>query len=72
MRKTLKNYYKPRKTKSAFNNNYIEYERKGYKHKNLSLEGYFSIIKPFLRDIINNHKTHGEWKIKLRMQITFI
>ena len=29
-------YYKPIKTKSAFNGNYIEYESKGDKDKNLS------------------------------------
>ena len=31
-----KEYYKPIKTKSAFNGNYIEYESKGDKDKNLS------------------------------------
>ena len=30
------NYYKPIRTKSAFNSNYIEYENKGDKDKNLS------------------------------------
>ena len=30
------NYYKPIKTKSAFNGNYIKYESKGVKDKNLS------------------------------------
>ena len=29
-------------------------------------------MRPFLRDIINNHTTHGKWKIQLTMQITFI
>ena len=32
-----KNYYKTIKTKSAFNSNYIEYESKGEKNKNLSI-----------------------------------
>ena len=67
-----KNYYRPKRTKGAFNHNYIEYESKGDKNKNLSPEDYLDIIKPFLRDMINNHKTHGEWKIQLTMQITFI
>ena len=67
-----KSYYKRMQTKGAFNNNYIEYESKGDKNKNLSPEDYLDIIKPFLRDMINNHKTHGEWKIQLTMQITFI
>ena len=38
----------------------MEYESRGDKDKNLSLEDYLDIIKPFLRDMINNHKTHGE------------
>ena len=67
-----KTYYKPIRTKGAFNDNYIEYESTGDKDKNLSPEDYFDIIKPFLRDMINNHKTRGEWKIQLTMQITFI
>ena len=67
-----RNYYKPIRTKDAFNDNYIEYESRGDKDKNLSPEDYLDIIKPFLRDMINNHKTHGEWKIQLPMQITFI
>ena len=58
-----KNYYKPIETKGAFNNNYIEHESEGDKNKNLSPEDYLDIIRPFLRDMINNHKTHGEWKI---------
>ena len=31
-----KDYYKPIKTESAFNNNYIKYESNEDKHKNLS------------------------------------
>ena len=65
-------YYKPIKTKSAFNGNYIEYESKGVKDKNLSPEEYVDMIKPYLRDMINDHKTRREWKIQLTMQINFI
>ena len=36
------------------------------------LEDYLNIIRPYLRDMINNHKAHGEWKIQLIMQINFI
>ena len=50
----------------------MEYESKGDKDKNLSINDYFDIIKPFLRDMINNYNTHGEWKIQLIMQINFI
>ena len=50
----------------------MEHESRGDKDKNLSINDYFDIIKPFLRDMINNHKTHGEWKIQLIMRINFI
>ena len=50
-------YYKPIKTKSAFNGNYVEYESKGDKNKHLSPEEYLDIIKPYLSDMINDHKT---------------
>ena len=47
---------------------------------------YLDMIRPYLRDMINNHKTllkgslvkifdnnlHGEWKIQLTMQINFV
>ena len=33
------------------------------KSKKLTIEEYFDIIRPYLSDIINNHKTQGEWKI---------
>ena len=58
-----KDRYKPVKTVSAFNNNYIQYENIGDKGKNLSFKEYIDIIRPYLKDIINNHKTQGEWKI---------
>ena len=81
-------YYKPIKTKDAFNNNYIEYESRGDKEKHLSPKEYLNMIKPYLRDMINSYKTpiklktpsgeiiddatFGEWKIQLTMRINFI
>ena len=75
-------YYKPGKTKGAFNDNYIEYESKGGKDKNLSLEERLDMIGPYLRDMINSYKAplggiidddiYGEQKIQLTMQINFI
>ena len=56
-------YYKPIRTKSAFNGYYIEYESKGDKDKNLSPEEYLDMVRPCLSDIINDHKTRREWKI---------
>ena len=37
-------YYKPIITNGAFNNNYIQYENKGDKVKNLSIKKYLDII----------------------------
>ena len=56
-------YYKPVRTKSAFNDDYVEYESRRDKDKNLLPEDYLDVIRPFLRHIKNNHKTNGEWKI---------
>ena len=38
--------------------------------KNLSIKEYIDIIRPYLSDIINNHKTQGEWKIRSSNIIT--
>ena len=48
----------------------MEYESRGDKDENFSPEDDLDIIRPYLRDMIDNHKTHGEWKIQLTMQIT--
>ena len=52
-------YYKPITTKSAFDGNYIQYEGKRDKGKNLSIKKYLNMIKPYLSHIINNHKIRG-------------
>ena len=62
-------YYKPIKTKHAFDDDYMEYESRGDKDNNLSLVEYLNIIRPYLRDMIDNHKAHSEWKIQLVMKI---
>ena len=54
--------YKPTIVKSGYNNNYIEY----------TSEGYLALIEPYLRELINDHKSKGEWKIQLTSQINFI
>ena len=38
----------------------------------MSSEKYLDIIRPYLSDMINDHKTQSEWKIQLTMQINFI
>ena len=60
------------KIKQAFDDNYIKYESRGDKYNNLSLEEYLNIIRPYLRDMIDNHKALGKWKIQLIMRIIFI
>ena len=59
-------YYKPIKTMSAFDGNYIEYKSKGDKDKNLSPEEYLDIIRPYLSDMINTHKTPTNLRVHSR------
>ena len=62
--------YKPTIVKSGYNNNYIEYRSEG--DKILTIEEYLALIEPYLRELINDYKSKGEWKIQLTAQINFI
>ena len=62
--------YKPTIVKTGYNNNYIEYTSKG--DKLFTIEEYLTLIEPYLRELINDHKSKGEWKIQLTAQINFI
>ena len=62
--------YKPTLVKSGYNNNYIEYRSEG--DKLLTVEEYLVLIEPYLRELINDYKSKGEWKIQLTAQINFI
>ena len=53
-------YYKPIIINDAFNSNYVEYKSKGDKDKILSIKEYIDMIRSYLSDIINNHKTQEE------------
>ena len=64
-------YYKPILDKSCFNENYKYYESRGDKDKKLSPEQYLDMIKAYLTDLINDHKSK-EWKIQISMHITFV
>ena len=55
---------------SAFNNNYIQYESMGDRYKNLSVKEYIDLIRPYLSDILNNHKAQGKWRIHSANTIT--
>ena len=54
----------------AFDDIYVEYHSNGDKDKNVSIEEYINMIKPYLSDIINDHK--DEWKIQLSVRINFV
>ena len=60
-------YFKLIITNGAFNNNYIQYESKGNKVKILTATEYLDMIRPYLSNIIDYHKTQGEWRIHLTM-----
>ena len=57
---TDEDYYKPGWIKSTFNGNYIEYESKGDKNKNLLQGEYLDIIRSYLSDLIIDYKTQGK------------
>ena len=65
-------YYKPTEVKSAFDDNYVLYESRGDKNTELALYEYFDKIKPHLKDMIDDYKSKGEWKIQITMRIIFI
>ena len=67
-----KDYYEPKTNVDAFNNNYIQYESIEDKDKGLTIKKYLDMIRPFLNDMVNGHKTQGEWKIQLIIVINFI
>ena len=66
-------YYKPILVKSSFKNNYKYYESRGDK---VSVKHCLYKIMPYLRDLINDHKTirnnSNKWKIHVNMHINFI
>ena len=63
-------HYKPQKVKGAFEDEYIEYESNGDKGKLLSIEEYLNMIRPYLSNIIDDHK--DGWKIQLTAEVTFV
>ena len=77
---TDEDYYKPSITNDAFNSNYIQDGSKGNKDKVLTPSEYLDMIRPYLSDIINDHKSQvttehkaqSEWKIQVTIAINFI
>ena len=62
--------YKPTIVKNGYDDNYIEYESNG--DNTSTNEEYLALIEPYLRELINDYKSKGEWKIQLTAQINFI
>ena len=65
-------HYKPIRTTSVFNGNYIEYEIIGVKEKILTIKGYLDVIRPYSSVLINDYETQYEWRIQLIIAINFI
>ena len=65
-------YYIPKEVKRAFDGSCVIYESNGDKDAKLSMDEYFNIIRPYLKDMIDDHKSKGEWKIQLSMRIIFV
>ena len=54
-----RDYYKPIRTVSGFverNDNYIEYLGNADRYENLSPKEYLNVIRPYLRNLIDEHK----------------
>ena len=65
-------YYKPREVKSAFDGSYVLYESKRDKDKMPVIYEYFDKIKPYLKDMVDDYKSKGEWKIQSVMRMIFM
>ena len=64
--------YEPKEIKSAFNGSYMLYESRGDKDAKLTLYEYFDKIVPYLKDMIDDYKSKGEWKVQIAMGIIFV
>ena len=65
-----KDHYKPKLNKSRYKKNYAQYESKG--DKILSLKEYVNLIEKYLRELIEEYKLKGEWKVQLTIEVNFI
>ena len=65
-------YYKPTEVKSVFDGSYMLYETRGDKDAKLALYEYFDKIKPYLKDMIDDYKSKGEWKTQITIRIIFV
>ena len=65
-----KDYYKPKLRKSVYNKNYVQYESKV--DKILALKEYLNLIEKYLKELIEEYKLKGEWKVQLTIEVNFI
>ena len=65
-----KDYYKPKLSKGGYNKNYVQYESKG--DKILALKEYLALIEKYLRELIEEYKLKGEWKVQSTIEVNFI
>ena len=65
-------YYEAKEIKSAFDGSYTLYGSRGDKDNMLAIYEYFDKIKPYLKDMIDDYKSKGEWKIQLVMRVVFV
>ena len=48
----------------------MQYESKG--DKILTLKEYFNLIEKYLKELIEEYKLKGEWKVQLTIEVNFI
>ena len=65
-----KDYYKPKLNKSGYNKSYAQYESKG--DKILSVKENLNLIEKYLRELLEEYKQKGEWKVQLTIEVIFI
>ena len=66
-------YYKPIFVKSFHKGNYKHYESNGDIERKLSACQHLNKIRPYLYDLINDHKiARRVWKIQINMYVHFI
>ena len=65
-------HYEPNRVRNFWNNNYIDYEINGDKHRSLSLYEYLNKIISYLRNVIINLQIFDSWKIQLTIAIKSI
>ena len=65
-------YYEPKQIRNAFDVSYTLYQSRGDKDNMLAIYEYFDKTIPYLKDMIDDYKSKGEWKIQLVMRVIFV